>query len=260
MFWKLCKHELKCSYRSFLVLYAIVVAAALVMNPNNDGMLTNLAAFVYVVMCTIMFIMCVVVVIKNYSNSMFSRNSYLTHTLPVTSTQLLLTKILSAVFWILVSLLVLFISMLIIGLRVTGFDFAMIGAGLQELFSTVFAIDTLLYLFYIIISAAESVALIYLVMNITHTTYVPRFRTAAAIVLYLLISWILSFLFNQVLLAPFHLASDDISSIMGQFFFGMQVEYQFMAGVGVMIGKSLLLLTLFFSGSKYILDHKLEIE
>lgn len=39
MFWKLCKHELKCSYRSFLVLYAIVVAAALVMNPNNDGML-----------------------------------------------------------------------------------------------------------------------------------------------------------------------------------------------------------------------------
>ena len=152
MFWKLCKHELKCSYRSFLVLYAIVVAAALVMNPNNDGMLTNLAAFVYVVMCTIMFIMCVVVVIKNYSNSMFSRNSYLTHTLPVTSTQLLLTKILSAVFWILVSLLVLFISMLIIGLRVTGFDFAMIGAGLQELFSTVFAIDTLLYLFYIISS------------------------------------------------------------------------------------------------------------
>ena len=150
--------------------------------------------------------------------------------------------------------------MLIIGLRVTGFDFAMIGAGLQELFSTVFAIDTLLYLFYIIISAAESVALIYLVMNITHTTYVPRYRTAVAIVLYLLISWILSFLFNQVLLAPFHLASDDISSIMGQFFFGMQVEYQFMAGVGVMIGKSLLLLTLFFFGSKYILDHKLEIE
>lgn len=43
-------------------------------------------------------------------------------------------------------------------------------------------------------------------------------------------------------------------------FMGMQVEYQFMAGVGIMIVKSLLLLSLFFFGSKYILDHKLEIE
>ena len=117
MFWKLCKHELKCSYRSFLVLYAIVMVAALLMNPRNEGMITNIAAIVYIIMSVVMFIMCVVVIIKNYSNSMFSRNSYLTHTLPVTSTQLLLTKILSAVFWIIVSVFVLFLSMLIIGLR-----------------------------------------------------------------------------------------------------------------------------------------------
>lgn len=123
MFWKLCKHELKCSYRSFLVLYAIVMVAALLMNPRNEGMITNIAAIVYIIMSVVMFIMCVVVIIKNYSNSMFSRNSYLTHTLPVTSTQLLLTKILSAVFWIIVSVFVLFLSMLIIGLRVSGFDF-----------------------------------------------------------------------------------------------------------------------------------------
>jgi len=44
MFWKLCKHELKCSYRSFLVLYAIVMVAALLMNPRNEGMITNIAA------------------------------------------------------------------------------------------------------------------------------------------------------------------------------------------------------------------------
>lgn len=260
MFWKLCKHELKCSYRSFLVLYAIVMVAALLMNPESDGMITNIAAFVYIVMSVVMFIMCIVVIIKNYSNSMFSRNSYLTHTLPVTNTQLLLTKILSAVFWIMVSLFVLFISLLIVGLRVTGFDFSAINEVIQEFFSTIIAVDTLLYLFYLIIGTAESVALVYLVMNITHTTYVPRYRTAVAILLYILISWILSFIFDQVLLAPFHLASDDLSGTVVRLFMGMQAEYQFMAGVGVMIGKSLLLLTLFFFGSKYILDHKLEIE
>ena len=45
-------------------------------------MITNIAAIVYIIMSVVMFIMCVVVIIKNYSNSMFSRNSYLTHTLP----------------------------------------------------------------------------------------------------------------------------------------------------------------------------------
>ncbi|MDB3324175.1 hypothetical protein C4181_13815 [Clostridioides difficile] len=261
MFWKLCKHELKCSYRSFLVLYAIVMVAALLMNPRNEGMITNIAAIVYIIMSVVMFIMCVVVIIKNYSNSMFSRNSYLTHTLPVTSTQLLLTKILSAVFWIIVSVFVLFLSMLIIGLRVSGFDFSAITETLQQFFSTVIAVDSLLYLFYMIVGTAESVALVYLVMNITHTTYVPRYRTAVAILLYILISWILSFVFDRILLAPFHLASDDFAGTIMGMFMGMQVEYQFMAGVGIMIVKSLLLLSLFFFfGSKYILDHKLEIE
>ena len=216
MFWKLCKHELKCSYRSFLVLYAIVMVAALLMNPRNEGMITNIAAIVYIIMSVVMFIMCVVVIIKNYSNSMFSRNSYLTHTLPVTSTQLLLTKILSAVFWIIVSVFVLFLSMLIIGLRVSGFDFSAITETLQQFFSTVIAVDSLLYLFYMIVGTAESVALVYLVMNITHTTYVPRYRTAVAILLYILISWILSFVFDRILLAPFRLASDDFAgTIMG---------------------------------------------
>lgn len=261
MFWKLCKHELKCSYRSFLVLYAIVMVAALLMNPRNEGMITNIAAIVYIIMSVVMFIMCVVVIIKNYSNSMFSRNSYLTHTLPVTSTQLLLTKILSAVFWIIVSVFVLFLSMLIIGLRVSGFDFSAITETLQQFFSTVIAVDSLLYLFYMIVGTAESVALVYLVMNITHTTYVPRYRTAVAILLYILISWILSFVFDRILLAPFRLASDDFAGTIMGMFMGMQVEYQFMAGVGIMIVKSLLLLSLFFFfGSKYILDHKLEIE
>lgn len=261
MFWKLCKHELKCSYRSFLVLYAIVMVAALLMNPRNEGMITNIAAIVYIIMSVVMFIMCVVVIIKNYSNSMFSRNSYLTHTLPVTSTQLLLTKILSAVFWIIVSVFVLFLSMLIIGLRVSGFDISAITETLQQFFSTVIAVDSLLYLFYMIVGTAESVALVYLVMNITHTTYVPRYRTAVAILLYILISWILSFVFDRILLAPFHLASDDFAGTIMGMFMGMQVEYQFMAGVGIMIVKSLLLLSLFFFfGSKYILDHKLEIE
>ena len=39
MFWKLCKHELKCSYRGFLILYAITLLLAVMINPSIDSKL-----------------------------------------------------------------------------------------------------------------------------------------------------------------------------------------------------------------------------
>lgn len=59
---------------AFLFYMPFVMVAALLMNPRNEGMITNIAAIVYIIMSVVMFIMCVVVIIKNYSNSMFSRN------------------------------------------------------------------------------------------------------------------------------------------------------------------------------------------
>ena len=44
------------------------MVAALLMNPRNEGMISNIAAIVYIIMSVVMFIMCVVVIIKNYSN------------------------------------------------------------------------------------------------------------------------------------------------------------------------------------------------
>lgn len=260
MFWKLCKHELKCSYRNFLILYAILIATALLFNPQRQGLITNIAAFGFMTMSSITFIMCLVVVIRNYNNSMFSRNSYLTHTLPVTSTQLLITKIVSAVFWIVVTLAVLAFAIFVIALRVSGFNWTMLIDGLHGCFDYLLDANTLLYLLYILVGTAESVTLVYFVMNITHTTYIPRYRAAIAIVLYVLISLIISYVFDQILLSPLHVTSDAIDSVVIRLLIGYESGYEQSASIGILIGKSCLLLMLYFFGSKYLLDHKLEVE
>lgn len=253
MFLKLCKHELKCSYRNFLFLYAVLLIAALFFNPNGNNMLTTFVMILYSVILMVIFVMCIVVIIRNYNNSMFSRNAYLTHTLPVTTTELLLTKILSAALWSVVSIFVVFLSSILMVLRMSGFDFSIIGTGFSNFFNSPYLMDMFMFLLYGLFSIINTVTLIYLVMNITHTTHIQRFRPAIAFILYILIDWILTFVLGKFL-NVFHISYNagilisGTSAISG-------INYMF-----IMLIISVLLTTLYFFASKYILDKKLEIE
>lgn len=258
MFWKLCKHELKCSYRNFLFLYVAIMVAALLINPNNVGVLSTVASIIYGVMVFVLFIMCFVVIIRNYSNSMFSRNAYLTHTLPVSSTQLLLTKIIGAAFWSILSMFVFLISTFLLALRISGFDLSLISDLFNALIHTLSNWDTILGLLILFISTLEGVALIYLVMNITHTTHIQRFRPAIAVLLYILISWAVSFI-SGLVLAPMNANSVDISSmIVLSLVGGYSNGYE--TGSMIILIQSIILSVAYFFASKYIIDHKLEIE
>ena len=257
MFWKLCKYELKCSYRNYLALYAVILVIAMLTNPNDGGILSGLATILYGILVVALFIMCFVMIIRNYNDSMFTRNSYLTHTLPVKSYQLLLTKILSAAFWILMSLFVTMLSAVVLGIRVIGFDFDIIVELFRTMGNTLTNIDSLTYLVYMFISTIEGVALIYFVMNVTHTTHIQRFRPLIAIVLYFVISWIVAFL-SGLLLSPSGIHANDVASLFLTTMAGYS-EAQY-SGTWVLVVQSLVLSVAYFFASKYIIDHKLEIE
>ena len=156
---------------------------------------------------------------------------------------------------------VLFLSMLIIGLRVSGFDFfSKFTETLQQIlqhsdcsgFSAVSVLYDCRY------GRIRGLGLSGYEYNTYHLcTAISHGSCHSALYSDILDTQLCV---DRILLAPFHLASDDFAGTIMGMFMGMQVEYQFMAGVGIMIVKSLLLLSLFFFGSKYILDHKLEIE
>ena len=92
MFWKLCKHELKCSYRGFLILYAITLLLAVMINPSIDSMFVVTLTLIYGLLLCVILIMSMYVIIKNYHTSMFAKPAYLTHTLPVSTTKLLIVR------------------------------------------------------------------------------------------------------------------------------------------------------------------------
>lgn len=262
MFLKLCKHEIKCSYRSFLFIYAIILLASILSNPNNGGMINTISVTVFGIMTGVLFVMCIVVIIRNYSNSMFSKNSYLTHTLPVSTTQLLMTKILIAIFWCMLSAIVFMLSMMFILLRTTGFNISAVGVLIGDLIRGLLLPSTLLYMLYMLIGLAQSISIVYLVMNMTHTTYIRRYRGVVGVILYFAIGLIISFV-SDLLFSPFSSSTIYNTNVLGSFMFGNSIgliDSNPTISILFMILWSSLILVCSFFASKYIVDHKLEIE
>lgn len=258
MFWKLCKHELKCSYRGFMVLYAITLLLSMLLNSKEDSFIFNTMAIVYGLLLIVIMVMSIYVIIKNYTTSMYSRSAYLTHTLPVSSTKLLLVKLLIGMVWLIVSYIVILLSVLIISLSIGNVNFHEV----FRVFANVhISIDFILSLFYLLLSIAANIILLYLVIDITHTTYIQRFRVPIAIILFMLISWITS----EVLHLFINIGGTSLMNVVSgsdvvSFSVSSADTTSTMIELLLLCGWEVLLTCLFFFSSKYLIDHKIEVE
>ena len=115
---KLLKYEMIHSWRSFGIIYIIFLAAC-VLAPflwdggrmefsNNAAMMVGTIAMMVIVLMTFAIILSTMVnIVLNYRNSMFRHPGYLTLTLPVSTHQLILSKVLADIIWLFVAGLVL---------------------------------------------------------------------------------------------------------------------------------------------------------
>lgn len=249
MFWKLCKFELKCSYRSYLFMYAVILLAALFLSPNGNGMATGLLVFIYGIAIFTLFIVAIVNIIKNYQQSMFTRSAYLTHTLPVPAWMTLLTKTLGGAFWFLLSIFVIIISIFLIALKAVDIDFGIFMEGVREIFD-IDMIETLTtFAIMSIVSMLQFVSLIFFVISAVNTKYIRRYRTGATIVLYFVITYVQSMIsgaFNQAVFSP--LTYVTISNTIA------------MSSIYPSIAISLVYACLWYFLNVYILDNQMEIE
>ncbi|MDE6636209.1 MAG: hypothetical protein K2K09_06345, partial [Lachnospiraceae bacterium] len=124
MLGKLIKHEFIATGRILSILFAVL----LIISPTTalycrfrttsiapDNFFLNLmellcrAAFIIALIAA--GITTVIVLLNRFYQSMVTRESYLTHTLPVTTSQLVMSKLIVAVAWQIMTIFVMFISM-----------------------------------------------------------------------------------------------------------------------------------------------------
>lgn len=117
MLGKLIKHEIKHSARYTMVIYAAVVAAIAVMGLSlltGSTWLGVVSCFALYVVGFAAVVVTLVSVIKNFYDTLFSRQGYLTLTLPVKGSTLLISKIIVSFLWIIVSFVAMGLTFLVI--------------------------------------------------------------------------------------------------------------------------------------------------
>ena len=105
MFGKVLKNEIRHSARYNLTIYAVALAASVLMGLSlvvESSGIGVASCFALYIIGIITVVITLVSVIKNFYDTLFSRQGYLTLTLPVKGSTLLLSKVLVSFLWIIV--------------------------------------------------------------------------------------------------------------------------------------------------------------
>ena len=120
MFRKLLKNEFKSSFFDFMIIYAVIIFTGLIsgiiirFDINSKHNL-----YVYVILLYILvFFAAIILILKNiimsFYKKMFDKQGYLTFTLPVSTNQIILSKLIVNFLWVIFSFLVLTLSGIIV--------------------------------------------------------------------------------------------------------------------------------------------------
>lgn len=254
MFWKLCKFEFRNSYRSYGIMYTILLVSTILLRIGFlmrwEGLLPALALAFYGGACIALLILCFVNIVRIYYNSMFKRSAYLTHTLPVKTWQTVLSKIFAGVFWLLVTTLVLGISVMILSSDTSSVSLARFLRSFVNIRIDMTQVGfVILYCIKYLFEVLGFISMLYLVISAAHTKYVHRHRVLASVGFFILgvvimniFSILFFFLFESIFIP-----STDVYA-------NLSMNYTFWIIINAVI------FAFFFIANVYLLDHKMEVE
>ena len=110
MLKQLLKYEFKATGRTYGGLYLALVALAVLsgfsLRSSSKDNFASLLLFAYMVVAVAVAVVSVMTIVTRFTRNLLGREGYLMHTLPVTESQLILSKLISSVVWMLCSSIV----------------------------------------------------------------------------------------------------------------------------------------------------------
>ena len=109
MLKQLLKYEFKATGRTYGGLYLALVALAVLsgfsLRSSSKDDFASLLLFAYMVVAVAVAVVSVMTIVTHFTRNLLGREGYLMHTLPVTETQLVTSKLISSTVWSLCSIL-----------------------------------------------------------------------------------------------------------------------------------------------------------
>lgn len=270
MLTKLIKYDIKSTYRSFLGIYLAILLGItiipIIFNTIGNEFIKMITGFVAFGISVAVVVVVITNLFQLFNTNLYSKQGYLTLTLPVTSRDIVISKLIVSTMWILLTSLVAIFSLLLFAVIVEKgsiTDILQLSEALKQL--DVYHISTLLlFVLAMIFTCIKEMAKLFLSCSIAHLKQFNRFRVPAGILSYFAFSW-METLFVQM-------GFFTLSFITKGSEFIYQIEEivdtnNIDAAFGLFNGLiasgilySIILTTLFSISNIWLLNHKLDLE
>ena len=243
MFWNLVRYEFKNVNKWYLALYGAVLALSVIIglqasaikmlsSQDQESIMLVFQAFIFGGLIITMSISTLILIIRRFKGSVYERQGYLTLTLPVSEHQIILAKLLGAFLWSLLSAVVFILSIYIFIVTV---DPQIIDAYMIRYFFGHYLDSIGLSLISYIFSTVAGILCIYLSISIGQLF--NEYRTALAVVAYIVIQTILGFITLN-----------------------LRIDFDYNWTISFEILKDLILSVVFYLGTYYILKNKVNLQ
>jgi len=243
MFWNLVRYEFKNVNKWYLALYGAVFALSVIIglqanaikmlsSQDQESIMLVFQAFIFGGLIITMSISTLILIIRRFKGSVYERQGYLTLTLPVSEHQIILAKLLGAFLWSLLSAVVFILSIYIFIVTV---DPQIIDVYMIRYFFGHYLDSIGLSLISYIFSTVAGILCIYLSISIGQLF--NEYRTALAVVAYIVIQTILGFITLN-----------------------LRIDFDYNWMISFEILKDLILSLVFYLGTYYILKNKVNLQ
>ena len=242
MFWNLVRYEFKNVNKWYLALYGAVLAISVLIgafisslsqsyNPNNAAYFIFFLVLVFGGLSVTLWIATIFLIIRRFKGSVYDRQGYLTLTLPVSEHQIITAKLLGALIWSIISYIVLILSIIII------FSLTPVVKDLPLLYRFVspYLGYGWLYGLSLLIGSITWILSIYLAISIGQLF--NEYRTAMGILAYIVLNIVIGYI---------------------SFFFRVDDNFNLLITVDII--KDAILATIYYLGTYYILENKVNLQ
>lgn len=220
MLGKLLKYEMKSSARTLLPLYIGTLVAAVICgvqmammigSVNGDDIWFHVGAYrgnglfsmflflLFLALCVAIMVLTAMIVIQRFNKNLIGDEGYLMFTLPVTHVQLLSSKLVAGLLWVLIGTVIMCLSGLLIGLpsvllNLSQAEWAQLWN--EILYTLDYWSDLAPYVFSTLLNGILSIVgfilLVYLSIMVGQMEQFNKHRVAVSVVLFFLINWAFS--------------------------------------------------------------------
>lgn len=197
---KLIKYELIHSYRTYALAFLIYLGFSAILpiiykNEEID-LGFGLLFFGYGTLLIVLIVSLFITIVFQFYKSMYSKNGYLTLTLPVSSYELIVVKALSSLIWFIIGIFVLMIGFVIFASIDSNQSlitlFTQAGEFLKESFNMTYVKDFFEFLLAILVYIFN----VYFIITLVHTRLFRKRRLIWGLVVYILLNMLINFIYG----------------------------------------------------------------